>query len=59
MSPANGSNLAGGPLQKQEEDPMRIIVAALIALTVAIGLVAPVGAFDARTFWEQQERNLP
>jgi hypothetical protein len=38
---------------------MRIIVAAMIALTVVIGLVAPAGAFDPRTFWEQQDRNLP
>jgi hypothetical protein len=38
---------------------MRTIVAALIALTIAIGLVAPAGAFDPKTFWEQQDRNLP
>ena len=38
---------------------MRLIVAALIALAVAIALVAPASAFDAQTFWEQQERNLP
>jgi hypothetical protein len=38
---------------------MRIIVAGLIALTVAIGLVAPASAFDTERFWEQQNRNLP
>jgi hypothetical protein len=38
---------------------MRIIVAALIALTVAIGLVAPAGAFDTERFWEHQDRSLP
>jgi len=38
---------------------MRIIVAALIALTLVIGLVAPVGAFDPDSFWEHQNRNLP
>jgi hypothetical protein len=49
----------GGPLQELEEDPMKIIVAALIALTVVIGLVAPAGAFDPDNFWQHQERNLP
>ena len=38
---------------------MRTIVAALIALSVVVGLVTPAGAFDPKTFWEQQERNLP
>lgn len=38
---------------------MRIIIAALIAATVVLGLVAPAGAFDPKTFWEQQDRNLP
>lgn len=38
---------------------MRTIVAALIALTVVLGLVAPAGAFDPKSFWEEQERNLP
>jgi hypothetical protein len=38
---------------------MRTIVAALIALTVILGLVAPTSAFDPQTFWEQQDRNLP
>jgi hypothetical protein len=38
---------------------MKIIVAALIAVTVAIGSVAPASAFDPKTFWEQLERNLP
>ena len=38
---------------------MRTIVAALIALTVVLGLVTPVGAFDPKTFWDERERNLP
>ena len=38
---------------------MKTIVAALIALTVVLGLVTLASAFDPRTFWEQQERNLP
>lgn len=38
---------------------MRIMIAALIALTIAIGLVAPAGAFDTERFWEHQNRNLP
>lgn len=40
---------------------MKIIVAvaALIVLSLIVGLVAPASAFDPKTFWEQQERNLP
>jgi uncharacterized paraquat-inducible protein A len=38
---------------------MKIIAAFLIALAVVLGLVTSVGAFDPRTFWEQQGRNLP
>jgi hypothetical protein len=39
---------------------MRIMVAALIALTVAIVLLAPASAaIDPEQFWEQQNRNLP
>jgi len=38
---------------------MKTIVAALVALTVVLGLVSPVSAFDPKTYWEQQERNLP
>jgi uncharacterized ion transporter superfamily protein YfcC len=38
---------------------MRIIIAALVALTVILGLVAPAGAFDPKTFWQERERNLP
>jgi hypothetical protein len=38
---------------------MRIIVAALVALIVVLGLVAPAGALDPERFWEQQNRNLP
>lgn len=38
---------------------MRMIVAALIALTVILGLVAPASAFDPKEIWEQLDRNLP
>ncbi len=38
---------------------MRIVVAALIALTVALALVAPASAFDPQSFWERQTINLP
>ena len=38
---------------------MRFVVAALIALSVVLGLVAPAGALDPERFWEQQNRNLP
>jgi hypothetical protein len=38
---------------------MRIIVAALIALTVALALVGPASAFDPQSFWDQQSLNLP
>jgi hypothetical protein len=36
---------------------MRTIIGTLIALTVVLGVVTPASAFDAKTFWEQQERN--
>ncbi len=39
---------------------MKIIASALIALSVLIGLVVPASAaFDAKTFWDQHERQLP
>ena len=38
---------------------MRIAIAALIALSVVLGLVAPAGALDPERFWEHQSRNLP
>ena len=38
---------------------MRIIVAALISLTVAVALVGPTSAFDPQSFWERQSINLP
>jgi hypothetical protein len=38
---------------------MKIIAAVLIALTVVLSLVGTAGAFDPRTFWEEQQRNLP
>ena len=39
---------------------MKTIVSALIALSVLAGVAAPASAdFDAKTFWEQMDRNLP
>jgi hypothetical protein len=35
---------------------MKIIVSALIALSVLAGIAAPASAFDAKTFYEQQSR---
>jgi hypothetical protein len=39
---------------------MKFIASVLIATTIVIGLVAPASAaLDAKTFWDQHERNLP
>jgi hypothetical protein len=38
---------------------MKTVAAALIALAVVLGLVGTAGAFDPKTIWEDQERNLP
>ena len=38
---------------------MKTIASALIALSVIAGVAAPASAFDAKTFYEQQARNLP
>ena len=38
---------------------MRIVVAAVIAFVVAIGLVRPAGAFEPDRFWQHQSLNLP
>jgi hypothetical protein len=35
---------------------MKTIVSALIALSVLAGIAAPASAFDAKTFYEQQDR---
>ena len=49
----------GGALQKAGGSSMRIVVAAVIAFVVAIGLVRPAGVFDPDRFWQQQSPNLP
>ena len=37
---------------------MKTIVSALLALSVLAGIAAaPAAAFDAKTFWDQQDRN--
>ena len=38
---------------------MKTILSALIALSVIAGVAAPASAFDAKTFFEQQQNNLP
>jgi hypothetical protein len=35
---------------------MKTIMSALIALSVLAGIAAPASAFDAKTFWAQQDR---
>ena len=35
---------------------MKIIVSALVALSVLAGIAGPVAAADARTFYDQQDR---
>ena len=35
---------------------MKTIVSALVALSVLAGIAAPASAFDAKSFFEQQER---
>ena len=35
------------------------LIAPLIALAVLAGAVAPASAFDGRSYFEQQQRNLP
>jgi hypothetical protein len=41
------------------EMTMRILASALIALSILAGIVAPASAFDAKSYFEQQQRNLP
>jgi hypothetical protein len=36
---------------------MKTIVSALIALSVLVGIAGQAVAFDAKTFWEQQDRD--
>jgi len=36
---------------------MKTIVSALIALSVLAGIAAPASAFDAKSFYEQVDRN--
>jgi hypothetical protein len=36
---------------------MKTIVSALIALSVLAGVAAPASAFDAKSFYEQQDRS--
>ena len=35
---------------------MKTIISALFALSVLAGIAAPASAFDAKTFYEQQDR---
>jgi hypothetical protein len=38
---------------------MKTIASALIALSLFAAVAAPASAFDSRSFFEQQQRNLP
>jgi hypothetical protein len=38
---------------------MRLLTYALIAFSVLAGAVAPASAFDAKSYFQQLERNLP
>jgi hypothetical protein len=38
---------------------MKTIISALIALSVLAGVAAPASALDAKTFFDQQARDLP
>jgi hypothetical protein len=38
---------------------MRLLACSLIAISVMAGVVAPAGAFDAKSYFQQLERNLP
>jgi hypothetical protein len=40
-----------------EEIVMKMIISALLALSVLAGIAAPASAFDSKTFWEQQDRS--
>jgi hypothetical protein len=40
----------------QVRTAMKIILSALVALSVLAGIAAPASAFDAKSFWGQQER---
>ena len=35
---------------------MKIIASALLALSVLAGIAAPAGAFDAKSFYDRQDR---
>jgi hypothetical protein len=36
---------------------MKTIISVLISLSILAGIAAPASAFDAKTFFEQQERS--
>lgn len=40
----------------RRRDAMKTIMSVLIALSVLAGIAAPASALDAKTFWDQQER---
>ena len=42
---------------RRQETAMKTIVSALIALSVLAGIAAPASAFDAKSFYEQQDRH--
>lgn len=58
QGPHIGQSRSGSLSNKQisEETIMRTLVSALIALSVLAGVAAPASAFDAKSFYDQQER---
>jgi hypothetical protein len=44
-------------MRRNKEEVMKIVVSTLIALSVLAGIAAPANALDAKTFWEQQDKD--
>jgi hypothetical protein len=55
----NGDNGVVGIALLARRIAMKTIVSALIALSVITSTAAPASAFDAKTFFEQVDRNQP
>jgi hypothetical protein len=60
MLPPSVGDVVSSTSDRDGEAVMKFIASVLIATTIVIGLVAPASAaLDAKTFWDQHERNLP
>jgi hypothetical protein len=51
-----GSTVLSGSLCSDGDTAMKIILSALIALSVLASIAAPASAFDAKGFYNQQDR---